>query len=659
MTFLKKMTHLAFLILFFGLGTSPAAQAQFGSKPDISDFSLEDIFDLEVEIASKQSEPLAEAPGVVSVLTEAEIKTYGARTLYDLLERIPAINNVFTTGINRTVIRGGDGFTSIFHILLLIDGRPLRAANGNVAVYNPTMTFPINIIKRIEIIRGPGSVLYGTNAFEGVINVITKKDSDVTYTVTGGYGSDTTNLGQFDFHRVFTDGEIHFGMAHFDTEGWDTEHNFIATDEAGQPFAAPYSGNVFQDEMGMFLNVSYKDFNVSVFHGLDKQWSEAYSPLDLSYRSQVSMINLQYKTEINENWRVEANLTRNVEDFDFDFTAPDGSVIPAVPIYSEDYLLEVTTYGDLGNNVRMLVGTVYQELSGDSEETILNSFYEDETSAASAYLQIDYKPSRFLKLIGGAQWNKPQEIGGDLVPRIGAIVNFSPSLGTKILYGEAFRSPILTERRLQIEGFQEGDPLLEPEKISTFDFQIFNRGDNHEVVLTYFNSEQKDLIQVVPKPDLVIGRYENVGGSKVTGFELEGKVIPSPGWIIQGSLTTQDNENELGVEDWTLMPNMLWKLGVAYTRNNFSAGMFNTHSEAFEGLGLFQANPEPNSFDMLSLNLNYTIPQLSDKMNVELNLLGQNILDEETWIPEITLRATNTIPGYGARSFLGTVTVRF
>ena len=142
----------------------------------------------EITTVSKKAEAVWEAPGVVSAVSAQQIEMFGDAGVWDVFARMPGVQNTHGTGINRTSIRGGESNTSVSHVLVLIDGRPVRASGGNLSQYSPTYTFPVDSIERIEVSRGPASVLYGTNAFEGVINIVTKDNptNGVTFSLEGG-----------------------------------------------------------------------------------------------------------------------------------------------------------------------------------------------------------------------------------------------------------------------------------------------------------------------------------------------------------------------------------------------------------------------------------------------------------------------------------------
>ena len=143
----------------------------------LMELSLADLFNITVTTTSKAEEKLSEAQGVISVMTQNEMKRFGARTLKDVLMRMPGTNmtTTYISDMSCVSIRGDQIHAAANHILLLVNGRPVREAEEGGIKGEVYESFPVASIDRVEVIRGPGSVLYGSNAFSGIINVITKK----------------------------------------------------------------------------------------------------------------------------------------------------------------------------------------------------------------------------------------------------------------------------------------------------------------------------------------------------------------------------------------------------------------------------------------------------------------------------------------------------
>ena len=140
----------------------------------IYSMSLDELMNAKVAIATKTNQPISESPSSVSVITSDDIKNLGARELVDVLQTIPGFELLKKfDGEYGAGVRGVKDPRSTSKLLIMIDGIPYNQILYGYSIY---FGYDINldVIERIEIIRGPGSALYGRNAFSGVINIITK-----------------------------------------------------------------------------------------------------------------------------------------------------------------------------------------------------------------------------------------------------------------------------------------------------------------------------------------------------------------------------------------------------------------------------------------------------------------------------------------------------
>jgi outer membrane cobalamin receptor len=576
-----------------------------------------------------------------------EIEKFGANSLWEILERFPSVQNIFSPGINRTAIRGAVGEVSHLHTLLMIDGRPLRTSGGNNSIYNAFDSFPVEMIARIEIIRGPGSVLYGTNAFEGVINIITKTPSEKSGTVKLMAGSDSTKSGQVFFGLDQADFNLDLGAYYYDTDGWRFE-----TVAPGPPFTFSefVSRDTFADTLGIDLKMGYRNFSLFSYVGRMKQFTEPFVAPDGNFRSNVSLIDLGYEKDVSDNWRIEAHVTNNRERFNW-----QSGPVPALTFDTDDTLVEVTAYGKIKDNVKILFGGSIQKLTGTG------SGYDDfDFQAYSAYSQISYRPNRFLKLIVGGQWNRVEDVDSDTVPRLGAIFSFSPRTGLKALYSGAFRSPTFPELTANNPGIQIGNPLLQSEEINTVDLQYFFHGEKKEFSVTYYRSKESNLIRVVPVPGLQLGEYQNQGELNLEGLEVEGKFVPSNHLYISGTASYQENDDETGAEDVTLAPSFTAKVGIGYATEIFSVGLFNSHFDEYQPrTNFFPVNPPADAVNLLSCNVSVHVGKFTGLKDFTVEAYGVNLLDEEIYVPDILNNFFNSLPGGGGRSLYGAVKMKF
>lgn len=174
---------LGLFVMFFAVNIPVKAQEAETKDEELEQLdqlSLEEFLELETSTASKSSQRLEEAPGIVTVITRNQIEEMGARSLEDVLNQVPGftVGRSLQLGFHKTIHVRGIFSTNASGILFLINGQRLNDGLSGGAV-SFTSQYSVTNIKQIEIIRGPGSALYGANAFLGVVNIITNDAEDL------------------------------------------------------------------------------------------------------------------------------------------------------------------------------------------------------------------------------------------------------------------------------------------------------------------------------------------------------------------------------------------------------------------------------------------------------------------------------------------------
>ncbi len=172
-----------FALTFFAL-------ACLWAGPLLAQFEEEEYFQAGdwVETAAKRVQPIREAPAAVTVLTEEDIHNSGATNLGDLLRGVPGLEVISFSASDYEIGARGQDKAMENGVLVLVNGRSVYEDFFGVVIWNKK-SLALEDIKRIEVVRGPGSVLYGANAFHAVINIITKapgEDPGARVSFTGG-----------------------------------------------------------------------------------------------------------------------------------------------------------------------------------------------------------------------------------------------------------------------------------------------------------------------------------------------------------------------------------------------------------------------------------------------------------------------------------------
>jgi len=245
----------------FGQPAQPAnVSPPQGGASDPFAMDLDALSNTKVTTASKFSEKLSDAPSDISVMSKDELRRYAGLTLLEILERVAGLtgSSAFFADHNTIAARGDQTRTDSGHILILINGRPVREVLEGGVSNDILESFPVNILERIEVIKGPGSVLYGSDAYSGVINLITQKAEGTGFqaSAAGGGAGEAAGTEQFLFERG--DLNIVEGGQYHQTPQWDTVFRSFHV-----PSNLAYSQNadMRDDGEGAFLGLSFRDLS--------------------------------------------------------------------------------------------------------------------------------------------------------------------------------------------------------------------------------------------------------------------------------------------------------------------------------------------------------------------------------------------------------------
>lgn len=608
---------------------------------DLYSLSLEELVNISIVSAtSKQKETAIQAPGIVSYITRDNIQQMGANNLLELLRRLPNIEvpSLFLFRNNMVSIRGQHSDTTDTRVLILLNGRPMRETyNGGVnsPIYDG---FPLSSIEMIEVIRGPGSILHGSGAFSGVINIITRQaEEPLRVDAVVSYGSFNTKVLDASGAKQFADWSLSAGVKLFEMDGWD----YAARGSLGSPDSAEYGQQL---AAGTF-KIAYNNLELEYFEGNNKNDTLGTDPVwpideaDLLRR----FVNLQYKVQFNDNWYSEWNITHN----QFEATT-EG---PLNEVGSNDSLIEFTTFGKMFTYFDLIVG-------GSRER---QSWFRDNTPEDDGviyinryYAELAYKPFENLRFALGGQYNQSANTDSNTSPRAAFTYQFLDNWGVKLLYGEAFRAAVAIEREADIPGLFAGNRNLKPETIKTLDNQFFYYSETVFAAINFYLSEEESTI-VLDFNQMPIS-YVNAGKTKYRGVELEFKWQIATNFNTEGSYSYQRNEGENGNHNVKLTPQHMAKVGFNYQiHNGIALGLFDSYFSAYgERKTAVVINPENEAYHHLSANLSFNLNKLAGyNANNEsiITIYGDNLLESDTqYAPDVARSDLNTLPVRSGRA---------
>jgi outer membrane receptor for ferrienterochelin and colicins len=566
----KRVARSAYILVFCALGLLQAF-AQDNPK-DLTEMPLEMLGKLEVYSASKFSQKASEAPASISIVTAADIEYFGYRTFDEILR---GVTGFFVTYDRNYAYVGSRGFglTGDYNsrILFLIDGHRL---NDNIYGSSPIGTdFPIalDLIERIEIVRGPASSLYGTNAFFAVINVITKRGqaidgvhlsaearSQQTYQETGVFGRRYDNGLEVLFSGQYMDskGNRHLYFPEFDSPG--TNNGF--TEDADTDRAT-----------NALANISYGGFEAQlVFKSRKKRFpTAAFDTVFNDKRSltedTVAYLDFSYNRKLQKNWELLArtfvNSYKSDGDYVYDYSTGENPDI----VINRDIGVgkwwggEANLTRNFAGGHHITAGTEWRysfqakQLNYDNSPYVLYMDSRAQTTDGAAYLQGEFAVSDNLLASAGVRLDHYGTFGNTTNPRFGIVYSPWKATTAKLLYGHAFRAPNLFELYYQDNISSKSNPELKPEKIRTLELVLERYiGSNFRVSGSTYQYWVNDQItqKIDPVDDLIFFENSDKIGAHGIEFELEAKDTCG----IDGRLTyaVQRAKN---LADMAVMPN--------------------------------------------------------------------------------------------------------
>lgn len=526
------------------------------STAQAQDLSLESIFDLESTVASKKAVKQSDAPGVITVYTEDDIKRLGYETLAQLASITPGYSsaNIFA-GMSNFIVRGQTqtGFENN-KVLVLVDGLPVNHLRNTRAPMDEDLT--LMGVEKVEFLKGPASALYGTGAFFGVIKVTTKKakegETEVAarvyngnYDAQGVHGYATTNkdgyVTSFRASRDLRNPSLKMRGYKPGTDTPEDEGNRGTGGAANWLFdrneSTHLSSEVKVNEGGLSgLSVGYEANSTRRGTFEANGWAGAAYNAN-TYRFDYSHTYLKYDKKINDKTEFNSYLKYAMA------TEEGTAYLYNMNFMGIEALAEVTH--DLTEKGSIVAGLNYDSrkaqdykhgtIQGDSDNhTDEDKFVEagsDPIQTASAYAQYsdEFGIGRGLLVTAGLRLDTAKTDTSDvnqLSPRLSLVQRLTEAMNLKVLYGTALKAPDLKSTLVNQGVLAKGGTLfqdkLSPETISSLEMGLTYNLANISSSLTYFNTAAKDVIS--RRTFAGEGTYRNDSGeSKTQGVELDFK----------------------------------------------------------------------------------------------------------------------------------------
>lgn len=504
---------------------SAVAAPPLSAKPTVEELralSIEDLANIEITSVSKRPEPLSQAPASIYVITSEDIRRSGAVTLPDVLRLAPNLQVSRLSSSSYAIsARGFSTFESANKLLVMIDGRsiytPLHA--GVFWDQNQVM---VEDIDRIEVISGPGGTLWGANAFNGVINIITRNSSETQGgLLSGQYGNVDQRaavryggkLGEHGSYRVYAQDLERGPMVHPDgtsaTDAWDSEQGGFRTDWAAGRNAFTIQGDVFDNAF------------------------------DVGNRNRGKNLLARWKHQLEGGSNLEIQAYYDTVD----------RTALGINDSLETYDLQAQHSIRLGERHLVVWGGGYRVVNDEFRNT-LNVFTlqpeSDTLQLGNVFAQDSIKLENDLTLTLGNKFEHSSLSGLEYLPSARLAWQVTPDHMLWTAVSRAVRTPSRFDRDLQAPGILEPASDFESEKLIAY--EIGYRGQpttNTSLSATLFLHDYSDLRVLAVSPSSGLLTFDNKLEGTIYGIEAWGDYRVRPWWRLGAGFTLMQKNLDL------------------------------------------------------------------------------------------------------------------
>ncbi|MGB8658407.1 MAG: TonB-dependent receptor [Candidatus Zixiibacteriota bacterium] len=564
--------HVLLSVLSFALLLipSPGVTQERGQK--ITDLSLDSLLHIEISTAAKYEQSTSDAPASVTIITSEDIRRYGYQTLEDVLNQVRGFYVSNDRNYSYLGVRGFSRPTDYNdRILLLLNGHTLNENFYGQAFIGTELGLDLGAIERIEIVRGPGSALYGANAMFAVINLITKKGNTVDglnlAAETGSYGRQSGAAlfgkelnngldilisglwgdikGQNLYFKEFDDPSTNNGIA--ENLDWDKYYGILTTIRC-RDFTA--EGMMTSRKKGVPTASWEMSFNDDAAKTLDDR-----SFIQLQYDHRVSRDKSIMLRSFYDHYNFKGWYPANT----FTWDSNDGNWMGT----------EFKLQWDLRTDDRLTFGSEYQNhLRADYRYWSRDVTYFNKNfpyNIFSLYLQNEFQAAENLSLVLGIRRDENSTTTGFTAPR-GAIIYNPIKTGTlKLLYGQAYRAPNIYEVDFEdsASGYKS-NPALKPEKIVTAEVGWEQRISSEIYgTMSLYDYRMTNLIDQTIDPSDSMFQFQNLKRVKAYGLGLELNAHLKTGFCGYAIYNYQNAEDAETKEELTNSPRHIFKVGLS------------------------------------------------------------------------------------------------
>lgn len=644
------------------------------SDTDLKSYTIEELLNIRTTVSTLTPQTPIEAPASVTVYSRQEIMNMGIDTVEDLLNFIPGAYTNRSDALGKAAIFRGQSTGPCGNgVLFLMDNVPINdSVCGGAAESLPFMS--VSDIEQIEVIRGPGSAIYGSGALYGVVNIVSRTDGN---NISASYGSFNAREISFQNSGEWENMKTSLAGKYFEDDGESYAPFFDHFGELN-PTKDPVKGF---DTKAM-LSIAELQLNGYFFYRRMGEFVAGGAQGDLTGRQRTDTHNVilsaKYPFKIQPNLTVETHA-----DFKYFKTDYRSLLFPAsaasalvwtngAEVAAEggnqrdgrDYRVgfsanwkqsdkHTVTFGanykQNGTNRNSFQGNWDEDAYFDSngvdfipgdEHVVgffggyglplnLNEYYLIDATKQhilGTFVQSLWQATDKISVTSGLRYDNHKDIGSKASLRGGLVYHVSKSTTIKGLFGQAFRAPTIAATDSEIATNVVGNKDLKPEHITTFEASLSQRIGENIFTVTWFRNELSDVIKPVLVEDVIDGfnafQSQNLNKISNTGWEAEALLTPFENLTVKLGGSFVNSADDVGVAE----KQAFWVLNYNYNQWNVNLNGFYRSgfiSKLADG-NLFLENVSIDAFTHFNARLSYQVNE-----NIQLYVKANNLFDKQ------------------------------
>ncbi|MBS1536119.1 MAG: TonB-dependent receptor [Bacteroidetes bacterium] len=538
-----------------------------------SDFSLDSLLSIPVNSAIKSWQTVRETPASVTIVTDKDIARFGYRSLEDIFRNVRGFYVSNDRNYTYVGVRGISRPTDYNNrILLLINGQTVNEPIYGAAPLG--LEFPINssIIERVEIIRGPGSVTYGTGAMFAVVNIVTKTGKLYNnIQISGEYESLGQSRISASFGKEISGVSVALSANYANNTGQSFYYKEFDTDSTLHGITPKYADA--EEFYGLTSQIEYKNLKFQAAHGY-RGVHIPTAPFGLIFGdSRTKTIDVYSISELkyNQNLTVDKTLNYRLYFHRYSYTGvyPYPTYIAYETSLSNTFGGELSLVWDISPSNRISIGSDFRSVFTANlsltPEKNREMKYNLPFEVFSIYIVDEHQITKDINLNVGARLDKYSVGFSALSPRIAILINPLANTTLKFLYGSAFRSPNIYEMNYEDTPTKTiANHQLKPEYVTTLEMVAEQHfGEEIYCVGSLYRSSISDIIEQTILVDSN-WQFQNNQCNRAIGFELEFNTRFKNGMRIYSSINYQHAVDTSTNNTLSNSPAILLKFGFAH-----------------------------------------------------------------------------------------------